>query len=350
MDKEQAAFEKSIDGKEIHLFNLTNSNGIKATITNYGGRLVSLFVPDSNGKYVDVSVGFDGIDGYLNSTEPYYGATIGRFANRIADGKFSIDGKDYHITPNNGANALHGGKLGFQSVVWDAELLADNKLQLTYLAKDMEDGFPGNLDVRVTFELTSDDAIKISYEAKTDKTTILNLTNHAYFNLNGEERGSVLKHVVQINADQYTPINSGSIPFGPLAPVKGTPFDFTQPSTIESKINEKDQQLENGNGFDHNYVLNAHDASEPVAFAVGDQTHIKMEVFTDQPGLQFYTGNFMEGKNEMKGNHKDEFRTAFCMETQHFPDSPNQPSYPSTVLKPGDTFQSFTTYRFSIGK
>jgi aldose 1-epimerase len=348
MDKEQTAFDKSVDGKDVHLYKLANENGITATITNYGGRLVSLFVPDSKGDYIDVSVGFDSIDGYLNSTEPYYGATIGRFANRIADGKFSIDGIDYYILPNNGSNALHGGQNGFQSVVWDAEQLNSSTLHLTYHSKDMEEGFPGNLDVVVVFELTSDNALKITYQASTDKATILNLTNHAYFNLNGEGAGSVLEHMVQINANQFTPINSSSIPLGPSAPVMGTPFDFTAPSPIGGRIDEKNEQLENGNGYDHNYVLDSHDSSVSVATVVGDQTHIKMEVFTDQPGLQFYTGNFMPSKNIMKGSHKDDFRTAFCMETQHFPDSPNHPSYPSTLLKPGEVFQSFSMYRFSI--
>jgi aldose 1-epimerase len=350
MNKEQAAFEKSIEGKNVQLFELSSGNGLRATITNYGARLVALFVPDAKGSQIDVSVGFDDIDGYLNATEPYYGATIGRFANRIAKGQFSIDGIPYHVLPNNGINALHGGKNGFQSVVWDAAQLNSNTLRLTYLSKDMEEGFPGNLDVSVTYQLTSDNALKISYEAKTDKTTILNLTNHAYFNLNGEHAGSILNHVLQIKADQYTPIDSSSIPYGPSAPVKGTAFDFTEPSTIGGRINEKDQQLENGNGYDHNYVLNAHDTMEPVAIVVSDQTKIKMEVFTDQPGLQFYTGNFMESKNTMKGNHKDDFRTAFCLETQHFPDSPNQPSYPTTLLQPGETFQSFTMYRFTLDK
>jgi len=348
MEKEQNAFETSVDDKQVHLFNLSNDRGVRATITNYGARLVNLFVPDSNGNPTDVSIGFDSIDGYLNSTEPYYGATIGRFANRIAQGKFLLDGRDYHILPNNGENALHGGKNGFQSVVWDAEQVNTSTLHLKYLSKDMEEGFPGNLVVNVTFEVTADDGLKISYQASTDKTTIINLTNHAYFNLNGEGSGSVLNHLVQINADKYTPINSGSIPFGPLATVDGTPFDFRQPSTIGGRIEQKNEQLENGNGYDHNYVLNPHDLRQPVAVAVADKTKIKMEVFTDQPGLQFYTGNFMPSKNMLKGNHKDDFRTAFCMETQHFPDSPNQPSYPTTILNPGAVFKSFTIYRFSI--
>jgi aldose 1-epimerase len=350
MDKKQSSFAKSVQGKDVRLYTLSNENGIRATITNYGARLVSLFVPDFKGDTFDVSIGFDDIDGYLHSTQPYYGATIGRFANRIAEGKFTIDGVEYQVLPNNGNNALHGGENGFQSVVWDLEFVNCAAVKLSYHSKDLEEGFPGNLKVTVTFELTSDDALRISYNASTDKTTVVNLTNHAYFNLNGESAGPVLNHVVQINADKYTPINPSSIPFGPLAEVKGTPFDFTQPLTIGGRIEEKHEQLENGKGYDHNYVLDSHDPQEAVATIIGDQTQIKMEVFTDQPGLQFYTGNFMNSTNIMKGRHNDDFRTAFCMETQHFPDSPNQPSYPTTLLKPGEIFQSFTSYRFSINK
>jgi aldose 1-epimerase len=348
MHKEQSAFEKTIDGKEVRLFSLQNNNGVRATVTNYGGRLVSLFVPGKGGQLVDVSAGFSSIDGYLGSTEPYYGATIGRFGNRIAKGKFSLEGKDYRVTPNNGENTLHGGKNGFEAVVWDAKQIDDRTLTLHYLSADMEEGFPGNLDVQVTYMLNDDNALEISYKASTDKTTIVNLTNHAYYNLNGENSGTILNHIVQINADQYTPVDTGLIPTGILAEVKGTPFDFTTPTRIGERIDAEDQQLKNGKGYDHNYVLRAHGKDEPVAIVTGDKTGIRMEVFTDQPGMQFYSGNFMEGKNEMKNNHKDDFRTAFAMETQHFPDAPNQPSFPPTVLKPGETYQSMSVYRFSV--
>jgi aldose 1-epimerase len=350
MYNEQSAFEKTIDGKDVHLFSLQNNKGIKATVTNYGGRLVSLFVPDKNGNMIDVSAGLSSIDSYLQSTEPYYGATIGRFGNRIAKGEFSLDGQDYKVPTNNGENSLHGGEKGFQDVMWDAEQPDEKTLKLRYLSRDMEEGFPGNLDVSVTYALTEDNAVKISYKATTDKTTVVNLTNHAYYNLNGESSGTILNHVVQINADQYTPVDTGLIPTGELAAVKDTPFDFTGPRTIGERIEAEDEQLKNGRGYDHNFVLRPHAENEPVAIVTGDLTGIRLEVYTDQPGMQFYSGNFMEGKNEMKNNHKDEFRTAFAMETQHFPDSPNQPSFPSTVLKPGDTYETVSVYKFTVAR
>ena len=346
----QSAFEKTVDGKEVSLYTLTNENGLRATITNYGGRVVDLLVPDAEGQLVDISIGFDSIDGYLNSNEPYYGATIGRFANRIANGRFSIGDVDYHIFTNNGSNALHGGEKGFQAVVWDVERLNESTLQLSYLSPHLEEGFPGNLQVVLRYELNSDDALHITYRAETDQTTVINLTNHTYFNLNGEASGSIMGHTVQINASQYTPINTSQIPLGDHAAVSGTPFDFRSPAVIANKLDEQDGQIQNGRGYDHNYVLDQHDPAEPVASAIGDKTQIKMEVYTDQPGMQFYTGNFMQSQNIMKGGHTDDFRTAFCMESQHFPDSPNQPNYPSTRLEAGAVFESFTTYKFSIAE
>ena len=346
----QSAFEKTVDGKEVRLYTLTNKNGLQANITNYGARVVDLLVPDAAGKLVDISIGFDSIDGYLNSTEPYYGATIGRFANRIAQGNFSIGDADYHIVPNNGSNALHGGKNGFQAVVWDAEMVDAGTVQLSYLSPHLEEGFPGNLQVVLRYELTSDNALRITYRAETDQTTILNLTNHTYFNLNGAGSGSIMDHTVMINASQYTPINTSQIPLGDHAQVSGTPFDFSSPAVIKDQLVEADEQVKNGRGYDHNYVLNAHGPATPVAFAIGDRTRIKMKVYTDQPGMQFYTGNFMQSQNRMKGGHTDDCRTAFCMETQHFPDSPNQPAYPSTQLEPGAVFESFTAYKFSIAE
>jgi len=343
-------FEKTIDGKAVHLYTLSNKNGVKAMITNYGGRLVSLWVPDKKGKLIDVVAGFDSVEGYQKSTEPYFGATIGRYGNRIAKGKFMLDGKPYTLFVNNGVNTLHGGKPGFQEVVWDAKEKGTKSLTLDYLAKDMEAGFPGNLKVTVVYTLRNDNALEISYKATTDKNTVINLTNHAFFNLNGESSGSILDHQVQINADQYTPIDSTFIPLGKPEPVKGTPFDFTTSKTIGERIGVKNAQLTNGKGYDHNYILKAHLATEPIAVVSGDKSGVVMSVFTDQPGLQFYSGNFMQRKNTMKGNHKDEFRTAFAMETQHFPDSPNQPSYPSTVLKPGQTYKTASVYQFSVQK
>lgn len=343
-------FEKEIDGKPVRLYSLKNKFGSKALVTNFGGRLVGLFVPDKEGKLVDVVAGFDSIDGYQNSTEPYFGATIGRYGNRIAKGKFNLDGKAYQIFTNNGLNTLHGGKKGYQDVVWEATQPDAQTLELQYLSKDMEEGFPGNLKVTVTYTLTDDNALKINYKATTDKKTVVNLTNHAFFNLNGSASGSILNHLLEINADKYTPVDSTLIPSGKIEGVKGTPFDFTKPKTIGKDIEVKNVQLDNGKGYDHNFVLNPHGANDAVAVVTGDKTGILMRVYTDQPGLQFYSGNFMQSKNTMKGNHKDDFRTAFALETQHFPDSPNQPSFPTTVLKPGETYQSQSIYQFSVAK
>jgi len=345
-------FETTIDGKPTDLYILKNHNGMEAAITNYGGRLVSLLVPDKNGKMTDVVVGFKSVEDYQNSTEPYFGATIGRYGNRIAKGKFSLDGKSYTLFLNNGANTLHGGKKGYQYVVWDADKLNDSTLQLSYLSKDMEEGFPGNLNVKVTYSLTGDNGFKAEYEATTDKKTVVNLTNHAFFNLNGEGSGTILNHTVQIYADKYTPIDSGFIPLGPIAVVKGTPFDFTTPVTIGARIDENNIQLKNGKGYDHNFVLNGTKVNSlnHAATVTGDKSGIMMNVYTEEPGLQFYSGNFMQSKNTFSDGSKDDFRTAFAMETQHYPDSPNEPSYPSTVLKPGQVYKTYSVYDFSTIK
>jgi aldose 1-epimerase len=344
------AFEKTIDGKQTHLYTLKNKNGITATFTNYGGRIVSLLVPDKNGKLTDVVLGFESVEGFEKSTEPYYGATIGRYGNRIARGKFKIDGKEYQSSINNPPNTLHGGKNGYQGVVWDAKQIDSSTLELTYLSKDMEEGFPGNLNVKVTYSITDDNEFKAVYEANTDKKTVVNLTNHAFFNLNGEGSGTILEHLVQIDADNYVPVDSTLIPTGKIEKVQGTPFDFTKPTTIGKRINDDNVQLKDGKGYDHNYVLNKHDIRTPIATVTGDKSGIKMEVFTDEPGMQFYSGNFMQAKNAMKRGIKDEFRTSFAMETQHFPDSPNQPQFPSTELKPGEIYKTQSLYKFSVAK
>ena len=349
---DKKSFEATIDGKQTNLFFLKNHSGMEAAITNYGGRLVSLLVPDKDGKLTDVVVGFESVQDYEKSTEPYFGATIGRFGNRIAKGKFTLDGKEYTLFTNNGANTLHGGKKGYQAVVWDAKQLNDSTLELTYLSKDMEEGFPGNLNVKVTYSLTVDNGFKCEYEATTDKKTVVNLTNHAFFNLNGEGSGSVLNHAVQIYADKYTPVDTGLIPTGKLASVVGTPFDFTKPTTIGERIEANNEQLNNGKGYDHNFVLNGTKVNglNHAATVTGDKSGIVMNVYTEEPGLQFYSGNFMQSKNTFKGGSKDDFRTAFAMETQHFPDSPNQPAFPSTVLRPGDVYKSTSLYVFSVQK
>lgn len=345
-------FETSIDDKQTDLYVLKNHNGMEAAFTNYGGRLVSLIVPDKNGKMTNVVAGFNNVEGYVKSTEPYYGATIGRYGNRIAKGKFTLDGKLYQLSVNNGVNTLHGGKKGFQDVVWNADKLNDSTIQFTYLSKDGEEGFPGNLNVKVTYSLTGDNSLKCEYEATTDKTTVVNLTNHAYFNLNGEGSGTILNHIVQIYAEKYNPIDSGWIPLGPIATVTGTPFDFTKPTTIGARISDDNQQLKNGQGYDHNFVLNGTkvDGLNHAATVTGDKSGIVMNVYTQEPGLQFYSGNFMAGKNTFSNGSKDDYRTAFAMETQHFPDSPNEPSYPSTVLKPGQLYKTYSLYNFSTSK
>ena len=342
----KTAFEKTIDNKKTDLYVLKNKNGMEAAITNYGGRLVSLLVPDKNGKMTDVVDGFNSVEGYQHSTEPYFGATIGRYGNRIAKGKFKLDGKEYTLFKNNGPNTLHGGKKGYQDVVWDAKQLNDTTLQLTYLSKDMEEGFPGNLNVKVTYALTNDNCLKINYEATTDKPTVVNLTNHAFFNLNGSGSGTILNHQVQINADSYTPVDSTLIPSGKIVAVTGTPFDFKKPTAIGARVNDNNEQLKNGKGYDHNFVLNKHGINSAVAKVKGDKSGIVMEVYTEEPGLQFYSGNFMHSKNTMKAGKKDDYRTAFAMETQHFPDSPNQPQFPTTVLKPGQTYKTQSCYKF----
>ena len=340
------AFEKTIDGKQTHLFVLKNKNGMEAAITNFGGRLVALLVPDSAGKMIDVSLGMGSVDDYIKSTEHYYGATIGRYGNRIAKGHFTLDGKQYTLATNNPPNTLHGGKKGYQDVVWDAKKMNDQTLELTYLSKDMEEGFPGNLKIKVTYSLTDDNGFKCSYEATTDKTTVVNLTNHAFFNLNGEGSGTILNHLVQIKAGNYTPVDSTLIPTGKIEPVKGTPLDFTTATTIGARINDANEQLNNGKGYDHNFVLDKHTIADPVAIVKGDKTGIIMEIYTQEPAMQFYSGNFMQAKNTMKYGKKDDYRTAFAMETQHYPDSPNQPQFPSTVLKPGQTYKTESLYKF----
>lgn len=345
-------FDTTIDGKKTALYVLRNSTGAIVTFTNYGGRIVSLQVPDKTGKLVNVVFGFKSVEDYQKSTEPYFGATIGRFGNRIAKGKFTLDGKEYSLFLNNGLNTLHGGKKGFQYQVWDAIHPDSNKIIFTRISPDMEEGFPGNLNVKVTYTLTNNNALEMEYEANTDKNTVVNLTNHAFFNLNGEGSGTILNHELQIFASNYTPVDSTLIPTGKIEPVANTPFDFRQMATIGSRINEKNEQLKNGNGYDINFVLDSSKTNgmHLAAKAIGDQSGIEMSVYTDQPGLQFYSGNFMAGKNTFNNGTKDDFRTAFALETQHFPDSPNQPSFPATVLKAGQTYHSKSSYAFSVKK
>lgn len=341
-------FDTIIDGKKVGLYWIENK-GIKAAFTNYGGRLVGLWVNDKNGNATDVVVGMNSAKGFKMSTEPYFGATIGRVGNRVAKGKFTLEGKQYQIPLNNGKNALHGGVKGFQDVVWNAEKTNENTLVFTYVSPDGEQGFPGNLKVKVTYTITDDNAVKMEYEATTDKTTVVNLTNHAFFNLNGEGSGSILNHELQIYADQFTPVDEGLIPSGELKSVKNTPFDFTSKHTIGERIETKDEQLKFGKGYDHNYVLNSikKDGFIHAATIKGDISGIALDVYTEEPGLQFYSGNFMQSKNTFKSGTKDDFRTAFALETQHFPDAPNQPKFAPITLKAGEKYHTVSLYKFS---
>ena len=346
---DKAAFQDTVDGKQTDLYVLKNNKGMTAAITNYGGRLVGLWVPDKQGSLVDVVVGFGSLQQYIQSTEPYFGATIGRVGNRIAKGKFTLDGKAYTLFTNNGPNTLHGGKKGFGDVVWDAAQPNDTTLQLHYIAKDMEEGFPGNLDVTVVYTLTNNNELKLDYKATTDKKTVVNLTNHAFFNLNGEGSGTINNHVLQINASQYTPVDSTLIPLGQHQVVTGTPFDFTQPTAIGARVDAENEQLKFGKGYDHNFVLDKkYGVMTHAATITGDKTGVVMRIYTNEPGLQFYGGNFMQSQNTFKSGAKDDFRTAFCLETQHFPDSPNQPQFPSIVLVPGQTYQTSSLYQFDV--
>jgi aldose 1-epimerase len=342
-------FQSTIDGKKTDLYVLKNRNGMVAAFTNYGGRLTGLWVPAKDGKMTDVVVGFNTVKDYQDASEPYFGATIGRYGNRIAKGKFTLDDKEYTLPINNPPNTLHGGKKGFQYVVWDARQVNDSTLELTYLSKDGEEGFPGNLNVKVVYGLTGNNELTMEYEATTDKKTVVNLTNHAFFNLNGEGSGTINDHVLQVDADRYTPVDATLIPTGKLEPVGGTPFDFRKPTAIGARLDTNQQQLKYGKGYDHNFVLNG-SGMKHAATITGDKSGIVMSISTEEPGLQFYGGNFMQSKNTFKGGAKDDFRTAFCLETQHFPDSPNQPAFPSTVLEPGNTYKTKSVYQFSVQK
>jgi aldose 1-epimerase len=341
-------FIGEIEGKKVGLYWIKNNN-IKAAFTNYGGRLVSLLVKNKNNEFVDVVVGFKSLNDYQNSTEPYFGATIGRVGNRIAKGKFNIDGKSFTIPVNNGLNALHGGTKGFQDVVWDALQTNDQTLVLTYVSPDMEMGFPGTLKVKVIYSVTHDNEVKMEYEATTDKTTVVNLTNHAFFNLNGEGSGTILNHIVQFNAKEYTPVDEGLIPFGKIETVVGTPFDFTKPHTIGERIKSDNIQLKNGGGYDHNFVLSTDKIKKVIHLGsvIGDISGVVMDVYTEEPGFQFYSGNFMQSKNTFKSGAKDDYRTAFALETQHFPDAPNQPNFPSIKLEPKTVYHTVSVYKFS---
>jgi len=346
-----ASFGKTADGTEVQLFTLTNAKGARATISTYGGTLTSLDVPDKAGQLSNVILGFDKLDGYLSpafrKSNPYFGALIGRYGNRIAKGKFTLAGKRYQVGVNNNGNSLHGGNVGFNQKVWTAKpgTLADGQtLTLTYQSKDGEEGYPGTLNVTVVYTLTANNALKIDYTATTDKATPVNLTNHAYFNLALGQSKDVLAHQVTIPADRYTVVDAQLIPTGELRPVKGTPFDFTTPHAIGERIAQVP------GGYDHNWALNQTSGQHSAATVYDPASGRTMEVTTDEPGVQFYTGNFLDGT--LTGHNDVTYgkHAGFCLETQHFPDSPNQPKFPSTILKPGETYHTTTTYTFGVRK
>jgi aldose 1-epimerase len=345
-----AAYQQEVKGKKVDLYVLTNKNKMSVYITNFGGRIVSVNVPNKSGGFTDVVLGYDSLTHYLDRKENYFGALIGRYGNRIAKGKFQLDGKTYQLAINNAPNALHGGPTGFHNQVWDAKQVDLQTLELSYVSKDLEEGYPGNLSVKVLYRLTDDNSIEISYHATTDKKTILNLTNHSYFNLNGAGSGTINDHLLTINADKFTPVDSTLIPTGVLADVAGTAFDFRKPKAIGDSVNSSSEQIVNGKGYDHNFVLNRKSASdlELAATVYATNTGIKLEVFTQEPGIQFYGGNFLDSSLLGKKDLHYSFRTAFCLETQHFPDAPNRSSFASTQLIPGKSYDTKTIYKFSV--
>jgi aldose 1-epimerase len=348
---DKRSFGKTRTGATVDLYTLTNANGMEAKIMNYGAIVVSLKAPDRGGKLADVVLGFDSFEGYL-SDHPYFGAVVGRYGNRIAKGRFSLNGKEYKLATNNGPNALHGGLKGFDKQIWQAQPVGNSGLRLTYVSKDGEEGYPGTLTTTVEYTLTDANELKLAYTASTDKDTILNVTNHSYFNLAGEGSGNILGHRVQLFADRFTPVDSTLIPTGELKPVANTPFDFRQPHTIGERIDAAgDEQIKFGGGYDHNWVLNGTMGTlHPAARVSEPKSGRVLEVLTTEPGVQFYTGNFLDGTIKGKGGKAYNRRYGFCLETQHFPNSPNQPKFPSTVLKAGQKFASNTVFKFSTEK
>ena len=355
---EASTFGRLPDGRQVDVYRLTNANGIELQVTNYGGIILSLKTPDVDGEFDDIALGFDSLEAYLSDeyrqANPYFGAIIGRYGNRIAGGQFSIDGDTYSLATNDGNNHLHGGDQGFDKVLWQAEPFENEAgigLVLRYTSEDGEEGYPGKLETEVTYTLTDDDELMVDYRAVTDKATPVNLTQHSYFNLKGEGSDTILDHQLMINAPEFTPVNDSLIPTGELRAVEGTPFDFTQATAIGERIDQDNEQLEFGGGYDHNFVL-ARDNAEADELVVAarvwePQSGRMVEIATTEPGIQFYSGNFLNGDLTGKQGEAYEHRSGFALETQHFPDSPNQEAFPSTILEPGDTYRSRTVYRFS---
>ncbi len=339
------------DFDDIRLFRLVNAHGMELQVTNYGATITMIKVPDREGRLADITLGYNRVEDYINAVEkPYFGAVVGRYGNRIRGGKFTIDGVEFTLPLNNGPNSLHGGHYGFDKVVWTAEPGADNRLRLTYRARDGEQGYPGNLTAVVTYTLTDENEIVVEYSATTDKPTPVNLTQHAYFNLRGEGTGTILDHELSINADRYTPVNRTLIPTGELATVEGTPFDFRAAKPIGRDIEQDHEQLRFGGGYDHNWVLKRGADTEQLELAATLYEPVSgrlLEVLTTEPGIQFYSGNFLTGRLTGKSGKPYEYRGGLCLETQHFPDSPNHANFPSTILRPGETLRSKTVFRFS---
>jgi aldose 1-epimerase len=346
-------FAQIEDFDSINLYTLRNSQGMLVKVTNYGAIITSIVVPDRMGKLADIALGYDRVEDYINAVDkPYFGAVVGRYGNRIANGQFTLNGETYSLLKNNGVNHLHGGAVGFDKVVWDASYdQSKNSIKLSYLAKDKEEGYPGNLSLSVTYTLNTDNSLVIDYHATTDKATPINVTQHTYFNLKGEGEGTILDHELMLNADEFTPVNQGLIPTSEIQKVEGTPFDFTTTKSIGRDIHADHQQLTYGGGFDHNWVLNkgGQDGSLTLAASVYEPSSGRiLEVHTTEPGIQFYCGNFLDGRLRGKAGKPYVHRGGFCLETQHYPDSPNQPSFPSTILEAGKAYQSRTIFKFKV--
>ncbi len=351
VDIKREAFQKEVNGKMVDLYTLTNKNGMVAKITTYGGKLLQLLVPDKNGKLGDVVLGYETLQQTIEG-QGSLGATVGRYANRIGKGQFSLDGASYQLSLNNGPNHLHGGIMGSRFQVFDAVQPDSRTLQLTYYFKDGEEGYPGNCLMRAVYSLTDNNELVVTYDAVTDKPTIVNFTNHAFYNLAGAGSGTILNHILTLNADHFTPVDGTLITTGEIRPVKGTVMDFSQPTAMGARINDSYEQLKYGPGYDHNFVLNKTSTALSFAARVYEPTSGRiLEIYTTEPGIQFYAGNFLEGKvprDVGKGGKLYKFREGFCLETQHFPDSPNKPNFPSTALRPGEWFTSTTVYKFSV--
>jgi len=349
----KTGYGKAKTGGSVDLYTLKNTSGVEVNIITYGARIQAIRCPDAHGKVADISLGFDNLQGY-EGDNPYFGAIVGRYGNRIAKGTFELDGKTWHLPINDGPNSLHGGTRGFDKRVWTAKEVGDSggpAVELTYVSKDGEEGYPGTMTTVVRYTLTANNELRLDYTLSTDKDTVANVTNHNYFNLSGEGSGDILKHQIQINADRFTPVDATLIPTGELRPVQGTPFDFRQPHAIGERIGSSDEQIKRGKGYDHNFVLNGQMGTlRQVVHVVDPASGRTLDVSTTEPGVQFYTGNFLDGKVKGKGGKPYNFRGAFCLETQHFPDSPNHPSFPTTKLTIGSPRKSTTVFRFGVQK